>query len=117
MLRPNFRLLKAVFAALNERVARIQFKKVTDNQAKFLTHTQMRPIEINTEIDLMFECPGIPISQESQKLFTKIIQRLRPKKDRKSTFVNLDRIRRSVQETSNYTPSDEMIWKSIRSNA
>jgi hypothetical protein len=31
MVRPNFILLKAVFAALNERVACIQFKKVTDN--------------------------------------------------------------------------------------
>jgi hypothetical protein len=80
-----------------------------NNQAKLPTHTQMRTIEINTEIDLMFECPGIPLSQE--KLFTKIIWRLRPKKDRTSTFVNLDRIRCSFQEIPNYTPSDEMIWK------
>ena len=35
MLDPRFRLLKAVFAALNERVARVQFKKVSDNEIKF----------------------------------------------------------------------------------
>jgi hypothetical protein len=57
MLGPNFKLFKAVFAALNERVARIQFKKVTDNQAKFLTQTQPQDVEIDTDIDLMFECP------------------------------------------------------------
>ncbi|KAJ6468950.1 hypothetical protein C8R45DRAFT_837603 [Mycena sanguinolenta] len=64
----------------------------------------------------MFELPGIPLSQGSQRVFTKIIQNLKPKPLRKSTFVNLDRIRCSVQEPSNYTPTDEMIWKSIRSN-
>jgi hypothetical protein len=63
----------------------------------------------------MFECPGIPLSRGSQRIFTKIIRKLHPRSMRKSTFVNLDRIRCSVQEISKYTPSDEMIWKSIRS--
>ncbi|KAJ6474168.1 hypothetical protein C8R45DRAFT_1054783 [Mycena sanguinolenta] len=63
----------------------------------------------------MFELPGIPLHRGSQRSFTKIIRRMRPKPLRKSTFVNLDRIRCAVEETSNYSPSDGMIWKSIRS--
>ncbi|KAJ7214163.1 hypothetical protein B0H12DRAFT_999566, partial [Mycena haematopus] len=38
-----------------------------------------------------------------------------PKPHRNTTFVNLDRVRCSVEELSGYTPSDEAIWKSIRS--
>jgi hypothetical protein len=34
--------------------------------------------------------------------------------ERKSTFINLDRIRWSVQEISKYTPTDEAVWRSIR---
>jgi hypothetical protein len=115
LLDPKFTLLKAVFARLNERVARVSFKKVTDNQAKLPTQLMIRGVEIDTEIDIMFENPGIPLAQGSQRLFTKIIRKLRPKPQRKYTFVNLDRIRCSIQEASGYTPSDEMIWKSIRS--
>jgi DNA transposition AAA+ family ATPase len=33
-------------------------------------------VQIDTEIDLMFELPGIPVSQGSQRLFTKIIKNL-----------------------------------------
>jgi hypothetical protein len=102
-----------VFAALNERVARIQLKKVSLNKAKFLTSEQIRSIEIDTEIDLSFECPGVPLSQGSQRFFYKVIQKLRPRPHRKATFINLDRIRCAVAEFSKYTPSDEMIWKSI----
>ncbi|KAJ7778039.1 hypothetical protein DFH07DRAFT_730956 [Mycena maculata] len=63
----------------------------------------------------MFSCPGILISQGSQRVFTKIIKGRRSKPFRKITFINLDRIRCSVQEVSDYIPTDEMIWKSIRS--
>jgi hypothetical protein len=63
ILDPKFHLIRAVFAALNERVARIQLKKVSLNKAKFLTSEQIRSIEIDTEIDLRFECPGVPLSQ------------------------------------------------------
>jgi hypothetical protein len=115
ILDPKFRLVRAVFAMLNERVARVQFKKVSDNRALFLRSEPIRTVEIDTEIDLMFECPGILLSQGSQRFFTKVIRMLRPKPHRNSTFINLDRIRCSVQEVSNYTPSDETIWKSIRS--
>jgi hypothetical protein len=115
MLDPNFQPFKAVFAALNERVDRIQFKKVTDNQAKFLTQTQRQDVEIDTEIDLMFECPGIPLSHGSQRLFTRILCKLHTKPEQKSIFVSLDSIRCSVEEISNYTPSNQMIWKSVRS--
>ncbi|KAJ7114990.1 hypothetical protein C8R44DRAFT_582158, partial [Mycena epipterygia] len=58
---------------------------------------------------------GMLLSHGSQRFFTKIIRRLRPRTQRKYTFTNLDRIRCSVQEISNYTPTDENIWKSIRS--
>jgi hypothetical protein len=68
---------------------------------------------VDTEIDLMFECPGVLLSHGSQRYFTKVIKRLQPKPQRKSTFINLDRIRCSVQEISKYTPSDETIWRSI----
>ncbi|KAJ7289411.1 hypothetical protein C8J57DRAFT_1046312, partial [Mycena rebaudengoi] len=59
-----------------------------------------------------FECPGILLSQGSQRYFTKVIKMLHPRPDQKSTFTNSNR---SVEEISKYTPSDEMIWKSIRS--
>ncbi|KAJ7259226.1 hypothetical protein C8J57DRAFT_1135196 [Mycena rebaudengoi] len=51
----------------------------------------------------------------SRRYFTKVIRALQPKPHRKSTFINLDRIRCSVVEVSNYTPSNETIWKSVRS--
>ncbi|KAJ7267563.1 hypothetical protein B0H12DRAFT_994789, partial [Mycena haematopus] len=45
----------------------------------------------------------------------KAIKKLELKPHRNTTFVNLDRVRCSVEELSGYTPSDEAIWKSIRS--
>ncbi|KAJ6489391.1 hypothetical protein DFH09DRAFT_848674, partial [Mycena vulgaris] len=45
----------------------------------------------------------------------KIIKGRRSEPPRKATFINLDRIRCSVYEVSDYTPTDEMSWKSIRS--
>ncbi|KAJ7814472.1 hypothetical protein B0H13DRAFT_1514350, partial [Mycena leptocephala] len=59
--------------------------------------------------------PGILLSTGSQRIFTKIIRILQPAPYRKFTFVNLDRIRCSVEEISHYTPSDEAIWRSTRS--
>ena len=64
-LDPKLRLLKAVFAALNERVARVQLKKVSENQAKLLRDSNTRDVEVDTEIDLMFECPGVLLSHRS----------------------------------------------------
>lgn len=115
ILDPKFRLLRSVFAMLNERVARIQFKKVSNNRAKFLTSGHIRAVQIESEIDRMFECLGVLLSQGSQRFFTRVIRMLRPKPHRKSTFINLDQIPCSVQEISKYTPSDETIWRSIRS--
>ncbi|KAJ7249911.1 hypothetical protein C8J57DRAFT_1079224 [Mycena rebaudengoi] len=62
----------------------------------------------------MFECPGVPLSQGSQRYFHKIIRMLQPRPQWKATFVNLDRIRRSVKEFSDYILTNETIWKSIR---
>ncbi|KAJ6452006.1 hypothetical protein C8R47DRAFT_998274 [Mycena vitilis] len=55
------------------------------------------------------------LSAGSQRLFTKVIKSLQSKSECKSTFVNLDRVRCSVQKISGYTPGDETIWKSTRS--
>ncbi|KAJ6579277.1 hypothetical protein B0H10DRAFT_1835959 [Mycena sp. CBHHK59/15] len=44
-----------------------------------------------------------------------IIKRLSPMTQHKSMFVNLDRIQCSIKDFSQYTPSNEVIWKSIRS--
>jgi hypothetical protein len=92
LLDPNFRLLKSVFAMLNERVARTQFKKVENNLAAFMTNPHIRPVQVDADIDLMFENPGVLLSQGSQTFFTKAIHMLESKTQRKSTFVNLDRI-------------------------
>ncbi|KAJ7304888.1 hypothetical protein DFH08DRAFT_721338 [Mycena albidolilacea] len=46
----------------------------------------------------------------------KVIQKLLHRSHRKANLINLDRIRCSVVELSNgYTPSDESIWRSVRS--
>ncbi|KAJ7214565.1 hypothetical protein GGX14DRAFT_360201 [Mycena pura] len=63
----------------------------------------------------MFQCPGIPLRTGSQRKFTKIIRRLKPLPLRKSALINLDRIRYAIQEISDFTPTDGMIWASIRS--
>lgn len=59
MIDPKFRLLKAVIVLLNERVARGEFKNVSDNRATKVNLDQRRLVEVDSEIDLMFECPGI----------------------------------------------------------
>jgi hypothetical protein len=66
MLNPGFELLQAVFAASNERSGRIQFKKVETNPAKCALSLTKINVEIDTEIDLMFNCQGIPIYRGSQ---------------------------------------------------
>jgi hypothetical protein len=66
-------------------------------------------------LNATFECPGVLLSQGSQRSFTKIIRSLRPKPHRNSTFINLYRIRCAVEEISMYSPSDETIWRSVRS--
>lgn len=53
-LDPNFRLMRAVIAELNERVARIQFRKVSNNPARFLANIQTRNVEIVTSVDWEF---------------------------------------------------------------
>jgi hypothetical protein len=55
------------------------------------------------------------LSKGSQRYFHKVIRMLQPRHQRKTTFVNLDRIRCLVQDICGYTPSDETIWRSIHS--
>ncbi|KAJ7872702.1 hypothetical protein B0H13DRAFT_1633742 [Mycena leptocephala] len=88
---------------------------VSNNPSKFVETGHRGTVQVDTEIDLMFQCPGILLSTGSQRIFTKIIRNLQPAPHRKFTFVNLDRIRCSVAEISHYTPSDEAIWRSTRS--
>jgi hypothetical protein len=49
MLEPNFRLLKSVLAMLNERVARTQFKNVSDNPARPLPNDRSIPVQIDRD--------------------------------------------------------------------
>jgi hypothetical protein len=56
--------VKAVLTALKERVAKIKFK--VDNPTRFATNVAL---EVDTEIDIMFECPGVPLSEGSQRYF------------------------------------------------
>jgi ribonuclease HI len=97
------------------RVAKTQFKKVVDNLAKVSTNEIIEPVEIDTEVDLTFENPGMLLSRVSQRAFTNIIRSLWVRPYRKSTFINFDHIRCAVDEMCGYTPSDPMIWKSIQS--
>jgi hypothetical protein len=113
LLGPNFRLLKAVVAVLNKRVGRTQFKKVEQNPAELNSDEPIQTIQLDTEPDIMFLSPGMLLLQ---RVFTKVIRSLRPIPHRKSTFINLERIRRSVEEISGYKPSDTMVWTSIRSS-
>jgi uncharacterized ubiquitin-like protein YukD len=74
LLVPNYHLLKALIAMLNERVARVQFKQVSNNQVRSLTTGHIHTVEIEAEIDLMFEGPGILLSHGSQRSFTKLYE-------------------------------------------
>jgi hypothetical protein len=87
MLNPCFELLQAVFAASKEHSGKIQFKKVESNRAKYTLSPTKIDIEIDTEVDLMFNCPGIALYDGSQRLFTKIINSMILIPHCKSTFV------------------------------
>ncbi|KAJ7859236.1 hypothetical protein B0H13DRAFT_2237527 [Mycena leptocephala] len=64
----------------------------------------------------MFCTSGILLMEGSQRSFTKIIKSMREKPTRKSTTINLDRIRCCIEEAFQYRPNDSAIWTSIRSN-
>jgi hypothetical protein len=49
-LDPKFRQLKAVFAALNERIARVQLQKVSENQAKLLRDSNTRDVKVDQKL-------------------------------------------------------------------
>jgi hypothetical protein len=66
ILDPSCQLLKSVIAALNERVARIQFQKVTHNEAQFLTNEPGHLVELDTPVDVTFENPGMLLWRGSQ---------------------------------------------------
>ncbi|KAJ7713867.1 hypothetical protein B0H16DRAFT_1478347 [Mycena metata] len=114
MLDANFGLGRAVLGALNERCGRVRFKKVLQNPALTLKSQAAQTALLDTDIDMMFNCPVILISNGTQRLFTKIINSLKPSPCRKTTEINLDRIRCCVQEASGYLPTDKAIWTSIR---
>ncbi|KAJ7081659.1 hypothetical protein C8R44DRAFT_652970 [Mycena epipterygia] len=72
----------------------------------------------------MFECPSVLLSLGSQRFFTKVIRMLKPRPNQKSTFINLDHIRCSVEEISKYLEiypisetlqclSREFLWKRL----
>ncbi|KAK7061752.1 hypothetical protein R3P38DRAFT_2494191 [Favolaschia claudopus] len=63
----------------------------------------------------MFCSPGILLNRGSQRLFTKIIVKLKRHSSRKSTNSNLDRARCCVNDEFDFYPNDGTIWKSLRS--
>lgn len=77
MLNVNFNLLKAVFAALNERCGRIRFKKIAHNPAAVLKTQPAEAVLLDTEIDVIFNCPGVLILTGTRQYFTKVIKRLK----------------------------------------
>lgn len=115
MLDKDFQLWRAVLAALNERCGRVQFKKVTPNPATALKFQPGNPVVLDTDIDIMFNCPGVMLSNGTQRFFTKVINSLKAPPLRKSTESNLDRIRCCIQEVSGYSPTNKAIWTSLRS--
>jgi hypothetical protein len=62
----------------------------------------------------MFNLPGVSIMSCNQRSFTKTIKSLHPTPHRKSTLINLERIRGSVEEFCDISPTDAAICKSIR---
>ncbi|KAJ6460041.1 hypothetical protein C8R47DRAFT_1180669 [Mycena vitilis] len=63
----------------------------------------------------MFNCPGILLCHGTQRSFTKIIRYLKTPHCRKSTEINLDRIRCCISDVSAYIPCNKTIWRSLRS--
>ncbi|KAJ6506684.1 hypothetical protein C8R45DRAFT_1050932 [Mycena sanguinolenta] len=61
----------------------------------------------------MFNCPGVLLKNGTQRYFTKAINALKPHPHRKSTEINLDRIRCSIKEVSNYTEDTQLLWKCV----
>lgn len=115
MLDANFHPWRAVLGALNERCGRVRFKKVTHNPAATLKSQSADAVLLNTDIDMMFNCPGVLISHGTQRYFTKVISSLKISPHRKSTETNLERIRCCIKDISNYSPPDKQIWRSLRS--
>ncbi|KAJ7251877.1 hypothetical protein C8J57DRAFT_1077649, partial [Mycena rebaudengoi] len=70
---------------------------------------------LDTEIDVMFNCPGALICNGTQRYCTKVINSLKVSPRRRSAETNLDRIRCCIKEVSDYPSSDETIWRSLRS--
>ncbi|KAJ7798043.1 hypothetical protein B0H13DRAFT_1933855 [Mycena leptocephala] len=116
LLGPHYQLIKCVVSALQERSGKVYFKKVDTNPAVGLQNLNPTPTTVDTQSDIMFCTPGILLMEGSQCSFTKIIKSMREKPTRKSTTINLDRIRCCIEEAFQYRPNDSAIWTSIRSN-
>jgi hypothetical protein len=108
-----FHLLRAVFAHLNERTARVRFKMVSNNPSPNLCKpdTRVRP-KLTLKLILCFNALESPY-QRVPRGFSR----------RSSGICNLLHIENlhlwafivSAEEISHYTPSDEAIWRSTRS--
>ncbi|KAJ7881455.1 hypothetical protein B0H13DRAFT_1891329 [Mycena leptocephala] len=116
LLGPHYQLIKCVVSALQERSGKVYLKKVDTNPAVGLQNLNPTPTTVDTQSDIMFCTPGILLMERSQRSFTKIIKSMREKPTRKSTTINLDRIRCCIEEAFQYRPNDSAIWTSIRSN-
>ncbi|KAF8161790.1 hypothetical protein K438DRAFT_1618993 [Mycena galopus ATCC 62051] len=63
----------------------------------------------------MFVNPGILLKEGTQRAFRKIIMSLQHSPTRKSTEINLERIKCSISEQFKVHPTTEAIWSAIRS--
>ncbi|KAJ6527512.1 hypothetical protein B0H19DRAFT_969846 [Mycena capillaripes] len=63
----------------------------------------------------MFVTPGILLKEGTQHSFTQAIKHLADHPTRRSTAINLDRIRCSMEDEFGFQPTDSTIWTSMRS--
>jgi len=115
MANPAFSLLNAAIAQLNEWTQKVQFKHILHNLASVNSDSPLHESEIDTTPDIMFYNPGILLRTGTQRLFSRILKMKYTSPYRKSSFVNVERVRDTISEVANHTPSNAAIWKAIRS--
>ncbi|KAJ7257188.1 hypothetical protein B0H12DRAFT_1015589 [Mycena haematopus] len=63
----------------------------------------------------MFVNPGIPLKDGTQHSFTKMIMSLQGTPTRKSSEINVERIKCSISDQFKFQPTTDAIWRSTRS--
>ncbi|KAJ7700549.1 hypothetical protein B0H16DRAFT_1348649 [Mycena metata] len=63
----------------------------------------------------MFVTPGIPLKEGTQHSFTQAIKYLQAHPTRRSTEINLDRVRCCIEDEFGFQPTNNTIWMLMRS--